>query len=265
MKKRMVGVMAAIVLAASGTFVLLVYVKGAHAKAEAGEPRKPVLVVTAAVPKGAPAEQLKQSVVVRAMPVSLVAPSAMATLDAVSGKVTSTALMPGDQVLPERFVSAEIANRGDVPPGMLEVTVPIAVERALGGNIDKGDTVGIVLTVPAEGDLPGGTHFLLHKVLVTRVQMVGAVQQQQPAAKQQTTTAQPANQQQQAQQVAAQENQPQGPEGAPKGSMLLTFALDAPSVERVVYAAEHASMWLAAEPKDAPETGTQMINRRNVL
>ena len=260
MKKRMIGVMAAIVLAASGTFVLLAYVKSAHARAEAGEPRKAVLVVTAAVPKGAPAEQLKQSAVVRAMPASLVAPSALSSLDAVSGKVTSTALMPGDQVLPERFISAEIANRGDVPPGMLEVTVPIAVERALGGKLAKGDTVGIVLTVPAEGELPAATHFMLHKVLVTRVQMVGAAQG--------TAKAQPGSepaQPQPAQEVAAQENQRQAPEGAPKGSMLVTFALDAPAVERVVYAAEHAAMWLAAEPKDAPETGTRLVDRRNVL
>ena len=265
MKKRMIGAGAAVILAMAGTMVLLAYVNSAHAKAETGEAQKAVLIVTAPVPKGTPVEQLRQSVVVRAIPVSLIAPSALGQLDTVNGKVTSTALLPGDQVLPERFIAPEQAKRGNVPPGMLEVTVPVPVDRALGGKIEKGDTVGIVMTIGAEGDLPAATHFLLHKVLVTRVQM-NAAKGNSAAPR---TTAQPAaqpaaGQQQTSQQVAAQENQPQGPEGAPSGSMLLTFALDAPSVERVVYAAEHASLWLAAEPSDAPETGTQIITRKNV-
>ena len=89
MKKRMVGASAAIVLALSGTLVLLGYVKSAHAKAESGEAQKSVLVVTAPVAKGTPVEQLRQAVIVRTMPVSLVAPSALGQLDSINGTVTS--------------------------------------------------------------------------------------------------------------------------------------------------------------------------------
>jgi hypothetical protein len=40
--------------------------------------------------------------------------------------------------------------------------------------------------------------------------------------------------------------------------------LDAPSVERVVYAAEHGRLWLSQEPMDAPGTGTKLQDRVSV-
>ena len=52
--------------------------------------------------------------------------------------------------------------------------------------------------------------------------------------------------------------------GAPTGKLLVTLALDAPSVERVVFAAEHGTVWLSAEPSDAPEDGTKIVERGNV-
>ena len=42
----------------------------------------------------------------------------------------------------------------------------------------------------------------------------------------------------------------------PVGKVLVTMALDGPSVERVVFAAEYGRLWLTSEPMDATEGGT---------
>jgi hypothetical protein len=46
--------------------------------------------------------------------------------------------------------------------------------------------------------------------------------------------------------------------------VLVTLAMDAPSVERVVYGAEWGKLWLAAEPANAPQGGTKIVNAGNV-
>jgi hypothetical protein len=42
------------------------------------------------------------------------------------------------------------------------------------------------------------------------------------------------------------------------------LALTAPDVERVTFTAEFGHVWLAAEPKDADETGTKIVVLDNV-
>ena len=80
------------------------------------------------------------------------------------------------------------------------------------------------------------THIILHKVLITNIQ----ANEPAPAA------AQPAD-------VSTVQYAP-----APGGSLLVTFALPAPDVERLVYVAEFGNIWLAREPADAPEDGTEV-------
>lgn len=50
----------------------------------------------------------------------------------------------------------------------------------------------------------------------------------------------------------------------PVGKLMITLALDAPSVERVVYAAEYGRLWLSSEPKDAQESGIKVRTRADV-
>ncbi len=49
-----------------------------------------------------------------------------------------------------------------------------------------------------------------------------------------------------------------------KARFLVTLALDAPSVERVVFGAEHGFVWLSAEAAEAAEDGTKVVTRGNV-
>ena len=49
-------------------------------------------------------------------------------------------------------------------------------------------------------------------------------------------------------------------ERAPSGALLVTLALSSPEVEQVVFAAEFGHIWLTAENADADESGTRIVD-----
>ena len=55
------------------------------------------------------------------------------------------------------------------------------------------------------------------------------------------------------------------PDLAPTGKLIVTLALDAPTVERVVFTQEYGTIWLAAEPSNASEDDTKLVTRANVF
>jgi pilus assembly protein CpaB len=163
-------------------------------------------------------------------------------------------------VVTSRFVEPSELSRSavDVPDGLLEVTVSLAPHRAIGGQLTPGSTVAVLASfdpfdvegvVADPGDEPeteqgrrtaNSTHLILHKVLVTNVQHT------QGAA-------------------GLGGNDDEGGTGAgPAGELLVTMALDAPSVEQVVFTAEHGRLWLSLEPEGAPEDGTRIQTRETI-
>ena len=114
------------------------------------------------------------------------------------------------------------------------------------GERDARPVDGPVLEreVNRDGDkTPNTTHLELHKVLVTGVQLENT----------------------QGLGGDAEGDDEEGrPTSAPTGTFLITLALDAPAAEKVVFAAEHGFVWLSAEPEDADESGTEIVDRGNV-
>jgi len=261
-RRRLLGVIGAIVLAAIGTAILVMYVSGAEDRALAGERVVKVLVVKSTVPAGTPASSLGDMVEAKKVTTKVRAEGSVSTTQELAGLVTSAELVPGEQLVKARFVQPSVYNAQatgvQVPPGLLQTTISLSPDRAVGGVLTPGTTVAVVVSfdgedvkndpvdgvaVRAEGATPKVTHMILQKVLVTNVQ--GGTT---PAAPSTTgpdkTAAAPA---------------------VPSGSLLVTLALDAPSVERVVFAAESGKLWLAIEPKDANEGGTRVQTRGTVL
>jgi pilus assembly protein CpaB len=268
MGRRVIGVLASLVLAAFGTLVLLAYVRGAEQRALAGERVVEVLIVTERVGQGTPAEQLSTKVISELVPVKVQALGSVASLEELTGKVASIDLLPGEQVLTTRFVAPEALQAQKeikVPDGLLEVTVSLEPQRALGGQLVPGDQVAVVASFDpfdltgAEPDFddgsiqpedtspaanqrtPNSTHLLLYDVLVTAVQL-----EQLPPEREQ---------------AAEGENLP---DLAPTGNLLITLAVDPPSAERVIFTAEHGFLWLTAENGAVSGAGTQIETRMTV-
>jgi pilus assembly protein CpaB len=225
MRNKLVGIAASVLLAAVGTILLVVYVVGAEDRALQGEQPVEVLVVADAIPKGTRAEDLAGMVRSERVPAKVAAEGATTGLESLAGQQALVDLMPGEQVVRSRFAPAAQAGLVEPPPGMLQVTVALDTIRALGGQVRAGDTVGVV----ASFDEPRTSHLILHKVPVTGVRTDQGV---------------------------AVTSGPQDP--APAGNLLITLALDGPSVEGVVFAAEHGRLWLTSEPMEAVEDGTKI-------
>jgi pilus assembly protein CpaB len=223
LKRKVVGIVVSVLLVAAGTALLVGYVHSAKNSAAEGVNVSQVLVVDEAIPKGTKADEIGSKVRSKGVPANVMAQGALDTLASVAGKLTLVDLLPGDQLVASRFGDSTKINDANVPPGMLQVTVALETTRAIGGQVREGDTVAVL----ASFDDPDTTHMILQKVLVTHVRSdAGAI-------------------------VKGTAN-----EASPAGSLKVTLALDAPAVERVVFVAEHGRLWLAWEPRDAPEGGT---------
>lgn len=232
MRIRVIGAILALILAIVGTVVVVLYVRDADVRAANGAELVPVYVVHTTVPQGTPAEEISDYVGVERYPRSAIQPDHVTALRDIAGDVTTVTLLPGDQLVEGRFADpADLAAQGNVviPDGMQEVTLALPVEQVVGGAVRGGSTVGVVVTVL--GDEAGATTgFALHKVLVTRTQ---AGDNYIPDA-----TAQDA---------------------APVATIMVTLALPAADIQRIVWVAElqqndKAGIWLTLEPEEADET-----------
>lgn len=255
MKRRVSGIVAALVLASAGTFVLANYVESAKDRAVAGEEMVDALVVSLPVAAGTAAADLEGSVKTVQVPAKVRADGAVTGLDQIKDLEAAVDLVPGEQLVTSRFVAPGSRRSGvpGVPEDKLLVTVSLDPERAVGGQLKPGDTVGVLASFDPF-DLEGGkktpnsTNLILHKVPVVGVQgdSAGATKSVELAS------------------TSEDGEGSNAPTPAPGGKLLVTLALDAPSVERVVFAAEHGSLWLSAEPAEAVEGGTKVVTRGNV-
>ena len=145
-QRRTVGIVAAIVLALLGTMGLVGYVQGAKDDAVAGEKLVKVYVAADKIPAGTSATRHRRLVTTEKVPAKVKAEDAVTNLTSLKGEVTTIDLLPGEQLVTSRFVSASAAgvNAKGVPAGMFGATVSLDPEQALGGQVRAGDHVAIV-------------------------------------------------------------------------------------------------------------------------
>src|SRR4051794_3529055 len=173
MKTRLIAALTALVLAVLGAVLINGYVQSADARALAGMRPPPVLVAAKPVPAGTAVSELQPSLELRRMPATAVATGALDSLSAVSGKVAAVDLVPGEQLLKSRLVSASAVQKTGtvaVPKGMQEVTVQLAPDRVVGGKIEAGESVAVYFSLPNSGGTDGVTKLVFQRVLVTDVQ-----------------------------------------------------------------------------------------------
>ncbi len=244
MNKKVVGVIAAALIAIVGTAVLVLFVQGAEDRALEGEELVTVLVADARIPAGTPAAQLEGLLTEEQIPVKIAPEGVISDLVQVNGLVTSADVFANETLVAGRFVEPEqfSARRGavEVPEGLLEVTIAMSQEQFIGGVPVPGDTVAVVVNgersdfIPANVDPlaqidpadPTQTNdaeslryskIILQQALVTNVQ--GNPLPESPAVQSATDRVAPAS-----------------------GSLLITLALDGPDVERLLYVRDSQSL-----------------------
>jgi pilus assembly protein CpaB len=236
--RRLLAALAALLLLVVGTVVLLAYVRGADARALAGVRTVDVLVAEQPIPEGTSGDQLADLVRTEKVPAKTAVAGRVTDLSALAGRVADVDILPGEQLLSGRFVSPD-SRQGpgqvDVPAGLQEVSVLLEPQRAVGGRLAAGDTVGVHLS------LDGQTDVVLSRVLVTQVQ--GA-----PVA------------------VADGEATDTASSGgaAPSASLMVTLGLRPEAAEAVVFGMEHGTVWLSLEPEGVDTSGTEVLTPANV-
>lgn len=266
MNKKVVGIIAAAVMAVVGTIILVVFVQGAEDRALEGEELVTVVVARQRIPVATPAAQLEDLVDTEQIPKKVAPEGAISDLVQVSGLLTNVEILEGETLLVGRFSESGTfsAQRGSVqvPEGLLQVTIAMSQEQFIGGIPVPGDKVALVANgrradfIPANSDpLSAGvdpavaaatdelvvTKIILQQALVTNVQ--GNALPEQPAVQTATDRVAPAT-----------------------GSLLITLALSGPDVERLLYVRDsqslNANLHMALHSGDAlvPSEGISVEN-----
>ena len=137
MKTRLLGGIAALVVAVIGTVILFNYVQGADKRALANTETEDVFVVKQRRGSRNTRRQTWRRCrhkVRTSLPLPQMGSPNLASL---GNKVTSVALVPGEQLLNSRLVEANAylgPARVEVPAGLQEITVRLGIDRVVGGR-----------------------------------------------------------------------------------------------------------------------------------
>jgi pilus assembly protein CpaB len=258
MRRKIVGVALALALALVGTLALVAYVNSAREEAVAGDELVEVYVLDSSLDAGATADEIRAAVRTEQVPSRLRAQDAVTDIEALDDDaVAAVDLAKGEQLLGSRLVESTSLIRTEVPAGLQEVTVALAAERAVGGVLKPGDTVGVVLSfepfdvgkdgqtssgdggASPEGDqpdkTPNMTHLTFQQVPVTFVQVLDSAR------------------------TVDTEDEDSTVQTAPSVDVLVTLALRSDQVEQLVFAKEFGFVWLTLQNESTDTSGTRIV------
>lgn len=147
MKKQVIAIVVAAVLALLAVGALVVYANNADDRALEGTETIEVLQATQDIPVKTPVSEITEMVELVKVPKSVQIPGAITSLDDLAGQVTTVALVAGDQLSEAKFDSPEsVKGPAALPDGMQELTLQIDGARLVGGAVKVGDRVGVYTT-----------------------------------------------------------------------------------------------------------------------
>ena len=274
MKRRVIALVAALLLAGVGTFVLVNFVQGASDRAAAGQQLAEVYVIQQTIPEGTAGEDVQQFVRKAEVLVDTLSPDAVVNLSELSGFVAEVDLFVNDQLTRSRWITPEEFTqdfgpvlesnvRIEVPEGHMTLPVNLSAEQALAGTVVAGDTVAVVayfggfptetdgtetievgddvVAIPESanegGKVEAAAHIMLNNVLVVEVLATSPPNFATTQDFDGTVTNTPLL--------------------APTGNFVVTFALEPEDVERMVFLANEGQIWLALQTPD--DTGPTSI------
>ncbi len=175
MARRTVLLTVAVLIAALGTTLILMYVRGADARAAEDHDLVKVLTVSETINAGESLEHAQTN--------GKIDRSEVARGDLVEGALTSTRgledqvaitpIYPGEQLLPQRFSSDDKYRSLEVPDGKLAISVNLTDPGRVAGFVDPQSYVAIFYSPGGEqgqlGGTPSQTRVLLPKVQVIAV------------------------------------------------------------------------------------------------
>src|SRR4051794_7735652 len=181
-RTRILGIVLAVVLALGGAVALTGYVGTADARALAGTKLVPAYVAKTVIPTHTSGGDVAQYLAVKQIPAVAALSGRVTSLDELKGLESNASIEPGEQLVaarwsapPKKAAAAQFAMAAD----MEAVTVALPVQQAVGGQLQAGDTVGVIIASGGAGkagqpSVNGASESLatqkLHNVKVLKVQ-----------------------------------------------------------------------------------------------
>jgi hypothetical protein len=262
---RIIGAIVAVVLAVGGGLALFLYTQGADARAAAGQTMESVYVLTDDIPQGTTGAAVKDHLQVERLPKMAIQPGIVTDLASVSALVTNADLLKGDQLVKLRFSDpkslAATTGTVPVPKAMQQVTIPLVVDRVVGGAVQAGSTVGIVYSsntqTTTDNTHVAVTQFIYHRVLVTRV--TAGLTYQAPSSTMAPSSSTNSSS------TSTSSSSSQG-----ESTLMVTFAVTTPQAEKLVYGAEqqqdgNGGIWLTLETSASNIAGSTPRDGGNIF
>ena len=275
-KRRIVGLVAAMLLALVGTVSLVAYVRSAKDKAVAQEALVDVYVVDTFVPKGADPDTIRSSVEIEQVPARLMQTGAVTDLEVIGDQVAASDLQPGDQLLAARLGLEESVS--DEVTDKVQISTLLEAQRAVGGAIQKGDLVGVYVSFdPFNTDEAGEASGSTDAAEATAVDAFGTVSTEATSPEESAGPAKTpnvsrlefrnvlvTNVQTTSAPVAAVTADTESDDEATIAQVsgtqyVVTLAMSPEQSERFVFATEFGRVWLSLDPAGVDDDGTRPV------
>jgi pilus assembly protein CpaB len=278
-KRRIVGLVAAMLLALVGTVSLVAYVRSAKDQAVAQEELVDVYVVDEFVPKGADPDTIKSSVDIEQVPARLIQTGAVTNLDAIGDQIAASDLQPGDQLLTARLgleetVSDEITDK-------VQISTLLEAQRAVGGAIQKGDLVGVYVSFdPFDSDVSGEPVEAVDTAEAAALDAFGSVPAEAASSEESIGSAMTpnlsrlefrnvlvTNVQTTSEPVTSSTEGDDEPTIAQVSGTqyVVTLAMSPEESERFIFATEFGRVWLSLDPAGVGDDGTRPVTLANMF
>jgi pilus assembly protein CpaB len=236
MQSRVLAILVAAVLALVATAALVVYVNGADRRAIGDQEPVQVWVAAKPIKAGTSGVNARNTGLIEqvVIPKKNVVEGSVRSLAQIQNRYAAVDLVQGEQLLVRRWVGAEdVAGRRllQIPADHQALSIGLDLTRQVAGFVTPGDSVSMVVSLERGGS--ERSQFLLQNI---QVLAVGATALSNAAA----------------QGGGGRVNQG----GSSQNLTAVTLAVPENHVERVVYAAEHGSIYLTLMPPNAEAAAT---------
>lgn len=191
MKRRILSIILAVLLAVLGTTAVLIYVNNADARALEGQEPVTVLVATKPIPAGTKGKDAKDLLRIERMPASSVPSDTLAEIDEdLATLVTSADIGQGQLLTRGMLVKASQQDDIVLPEGKLAVTIPVEAGGQGDEQLQPGFKVAVFDTFTvrdnANGYTPSGEKLAFKKennhatrLLLAKVEVISVVSEKE--------------------------------------------------------------------------------------
>jgi pilus assembly protein CpaB len=236
MDRRKALLLVAAVIAAVGTLLVFLYVRGADTRADQRYDAVQVLRVVKPITAGETVEAAQSAGKIEAGSVSKkdLLPDALTGTEPIAGKVATTNIYPGEQLISSKFGATGATNGLAIPKGKIAISINLSDPSRVAGFVNPGDKVAIFMSSST-----------FTRLLLPNVQVIGA------GTTTVTTT------------TTTDATGAQSTEQLPK--TLLTIAVSQAEAEKVLYASQSGQLAFALLNDDSQIAPSQGIDKANLF